>query len=97
MADTQRTRAALLALLADNVTGNISPQDHRDSLVTIMEPEFANPGDFWKNPDPGELSSDEVRGWIEYSVVFDSGVSFGTVVKLTPSGTSDLLAFLLVL
>jgi hypothetical protein len=35
MSDTQRTTAALLALLADNVTGDISPQDIRDLLVSV--------------------------------------------------------------
>lgn len=35
MADTIRSRAALLALLADNTTGDISPQDMRDVLVSI--------------------------------------------------------------
>jgi hypothetical protein len=35
MADTIRTLAALLALLADNTTGDISPQDIRDMLVTV--------------------------------------------------------------
>jgi hypothetical protein len=37
MADTQRTRAALQTLLADNVIGSISPQDVRDFLVTVMQ------------------------------------------------------------
>ena len=36
MADTQRTLAALLVLLADNVTGDISPQDMRDLLVSVL-------------------------------------------------------------
>ena len=35
MADTIRTRVELLTLLADNVTGDISPQDMRDVLVTV--------------------------------------------------------------
>lgn len=34
MADTIRNRAALEALLADNIAGNISPQDVRDFLAT---------------------------------------------------------------
>jgi hypothetical protein len=34
MADTQRTVAAILALLADNTTGDISPQDLRDFAVS---------------------------------------------------------------
>ena len=36
MADVARTRAALLALLADNTAGDISPQDIRDFLVSVF-------------------------------------------------------------
>lgn len=36
MADTQRSLSALLALLADNASGEISPQDLRDVLVTVL-------------------------------------------------------------
>jgi hypothetical protein len=36
MVDTVRTKAALLALLADNTTGDITPQVLRDVLVTVM-------------------------------------------------------------
>ncbi|MCK5639680.1 MAG: hypothetical protein KAJ19_02740 [Gammaproteobacteria bacterium] len=36
MADTIRTRAQLLALLADNQTGDIGAQDMRDILVSLM-------------------------------------------------------------
>lgn len=41
MADTQRSKSALATLLADNVTGDISPQDIRDFLET-MHPSFAS-------------------------------------------------------
>ena len=34
MTDTLRTRAALVTLLADNTSGDISPQDHRDQLIS---------------------------------------------------------------
>jgi len=37
MVDTQRTKSALQTLFADNVTGDISPQDLRDFLVTVMD------------------------------------------------------------
>ena len=43
MADTKRTQTAVLALLADNVTGDISPQDLRDSVVSGR----ANQGQGW--------------------------------------------------
>jgi hypothetical protein len=35
MADTQRSLAALMALLANNTTGDISPQDVRDLVETV--------------------------------------------------------------
>ena len=38
MADTQRSKSALAALLADNTTGDISPQDVRDFLETMHPP-----------------------------------------------------------
>jgi hypothetical protein len=39
MADTIRTRAAILALFADNFTGEISPQDLRDFVVSTWRAE----------------------------------------------------------
>lgn len=38
MPDTVRTVATLQALLADNATGDISPQDLRDFLVSVPNP-----------------------------------------------------------
>lgn len=35
MADTIRTRSAIVALLPDNTSGDISPQDLRDFLVSV--------------------------------------------------------------
>ena len=87
MADTQRTRASLLSLLADNVTGQISAQDLRDVLVTVMEEEFMNPGDFWKKPSVKRITTDKTaKGWIDYSQTMGSAVSFGNVLYLTASG-----------
>ena len=37
MADTSRSKSDVLALLADNTTGDISPQDLRDALVSQYE------------------------------------------------------------
>lgn len=42
MPDTARTRAALQALLADNTSGDISAQDVRDFLVSVMFPQLMN-------------------------------------------------------
>lgn len=36
MADTRRTKAAILTLFADNTTGLVSPQDLRDFVVTAL-------------------------------------------------------------
>lgn len=36
MADTVRSKSALIALYADNNTGDISEQDHRDVLATLL-------------------------------------------------------------
>lgn len=86
MADTQRTRAALLALMADNVTGQISAQDFRDFMVTVMEEEFVNPGDFWKEPDVKYNTTDKTAvGWIDYSQTVLSDVSFGNILYLHAS------------
>jgi hypothetical protein len=88
MADTQRTRAQLIALFADNVTGQISEQDLRDFLVTIMEEEFANPGDFWRQPSPRLTTTDKsARGWMVYSQTVSEACSFMNVMVLGPSGT----------
>jgi len=88
MADTQRTRASILTLFADNDTGQISEQDLRDFVVTIMESEFANPGDFWAEPHPRYLTADRTyRGWVNISQIMLSDCSFGVPLCLTPSGT----------
>jgi len=93
MADTQRTRAALLALFADNVTGQISPQDLRDFAVTIQNGEFANVGDFWKQPDGAFITADRSgRGWIDYSVLISEACSFGDVLVRGASGAYALLS-----
>ena len=86
MADTERTRAALLALFPDNVTGQGSTQDLRDGIVTWMPTEFVNPGDFFKQPHPDGLTTDKtVRGWIDYSEEVGSDVSFGNTLYLSPA------------
>lgn len=86
MADTQRTKAALIALMADNVTGQISAQDLRDFLVTVMEDEFVNPGDFWRQPDAQYLTAEGVRGWVEYSQLISEACSFGNIMMRGASG-----------
>lgn len=78
MADTQRSRAEILVLFADNVTGAISAQDLRDWVVTMMETDFQFAGDFWVEPKPAFTTTDKTgRGWIDYSQVAGSALSFG--------------------
>ena len=93
MADTQRTRAAVLALFADNVTGQISPQDLRDFLVTVMNGEFVNVGDFWKQPDGQNITADRSgRGWIDYSQLISETCSFGDTLIMGASGAWTLMS-----
>jgi hypothetical protein len=49
MADTVRTLAALQTLLADNATGEISPQDLRDMLVSLASTQLALYDKGWKD------------------------------------------------
>lgn len=86
MADVQRTRAQLLALFADNVTGQISAQDLRDFLVTVMESEFSNPGDFWSKPQAKNISTDKTaKGWVEYSQWIGEACSWMNVMYMDQS------------
>jgi len=81
MADTGRSRAQILALMADNTTGQLSAQDLRDFVVTVMESEFVNFGDFWAMPQAKYITTDKTaKGWKMYSQVFGSAVSFMNVV-----------------
>lgn len=93
MADTQRTRAALLALFADNVTGQCSAQDFRDFAVTVMESEFANPGDFWAKPQAKYITTDKTaKGFKMYSQYMTSAVSFMNVLCMDNSTGYWMLA-----
>jgi len=91
MADTERTRTAILALLADNVTGQISAQDLRDFVVSIMPPEYENVGDVWHEPDVEELGiaaeDQQARGWISYSQIMLSLCSYGDALFQHSDGT----------
>lgn len=88
MADTQRTKQALLSLFADNVTGQISAQDFRDFQVTVMETEFVNPGDFWAYPSTrGTLTDKTARGAKLYSQIIGSDCSWMNIMYLNTSNT----------
>lgn len=87
MADTARSRSALLTLMADNVTGQISAQDFRDFMVTVMPAEFIYSNDFWNKPLLANLTAEGTRGWHLYSQVLDSDCIFGAALYQTVSGT----------
>jgi len=78
MADTPRTRAEVLTLFADNETGNISEQDLRDWVVTMMRDGlFLDRDDFWNQPAQAQLTTNlTAYGW-HYSATMESAVSFG--------------------
>jgi hypothetical protein len=81
MADTQRTKSAILSLFADNVTGQVSAQDLRDFVVTVMESEFVNAGDFWANPQAKYTTTDKTaRGAKEYSQYMGSDCSWMNIM-----------------
>ena len=91
MADTARTRAALLVLMADNVSGQISEQDLRDFMVTVMPADFINPADFWAQPSPDLLTTERsAKGWIMYSQVMLESASFGAILYMAESNTWGL-------
>ena len=93
MADTRRTRAAIMALLADNVTAQISAQDLRDAQYTVMPDEFVNPADFFKQPIPVYTTTDKTgRGWIDYSQFIGEACSFGAILFMNTSGYWSLAA-----
>jgi hypothetical protein len=86
MADTQLTKAQILSIFADNVTGQISAQDLRNYVVTLMESEFLNPGDFWAKPQAKySLTDKTARGFKMYSQYIGSDVSWMNILFQDPS------------
>jgi hypothetical protein len=81
-ADTERTEAELQALFADNTTGNISPQDIRDFVVsTLIKPQtsrqtWAVP--FTSTPEPAYLG-----GYYDFGTSandMNPAITFGTAL-----------------
>lgn len=86
MSDTQRSRAQVLALMADNVVGAISAQDLRDWVVTVMEPEFKYAGDFWAEPQGiYTTTADSARGWKLYSQTVMVDTTWHDILYMDPS------------
>lgn len=97
MADTQRSVSEILALLADNTTGAISPQDLRDALVTWRPAH----GQLWVADGNGAaLGITAASSWVEatapvWSVsssdnyLFDESAGNG---RLTYTGDATIMA-----
>lgn len=81
MVDTVRTNAELLALLADNTSGDISPQDLRDMLVSLAN-------------SYQELNT---SGWDDITTSMNSvklgGISDPTFVAFQPGASGSLKAY----
>lgn len=81
MADTIRTIASLQSLLADNTTGEISPQDLRDMLVSLSN----------------IYQESYTTGWEDMTAPMNSvklaGVSDPTFSAFQPTGTGSLKAY----
>jgi hypothetical protein len=79
MADTRRTLAAILALLADNTAGDISPQDLRDFVISAM-------GEYASIYVSGGVTAQTVSGTPAKMTGFAAnGISAGA----TPDHTND--------
>ena len=94
MADTKRTQTAVLALLADNVTGDISPQDLRDSVVSAR----ANQGGAWAYYADGTSTTQGTAQSILADArdqMLNDGVGrteIGQIQDMTPPWVNDKLA-----
>lgn len=81
MADTIRTLAALQALLADNTSNDISPQDLRDAIYSLHNAyQVMGAADGWKDLKTDLLSA-------------TSGASAPSLTAFGPSGNLKALAF----
>lgn len=95
MADTQRTLAQILALLADNTSGLISPQDIRDAVVTLAP---SGGGIYLTSPLETAIS-DTVTHFPDLGTYSDGLLSadwsHGTNGRLQHDGVVTRLAFVL--
>ncbi len=87
MADTKRTQTAILALLADNSSGAISPQDLRDSVVSAR----ANQGDGWDfltETDRSEGAAQVISASTRTKLECDGAGSLSVSTRRTDIGTA---------
>ena len=92
MADTRRTVAALLVLWADNATGDVSPQDGRDWMVSTS-PAYGSL--YWATPAETTVAAVDTpvkASGTTASVAASSDVTVATTNRLTYTGAPTLSA-----
>lgn len=93
MADTIRSLTSLLSLLADNVTGQISANDLRDVLVSVLAEDNEMAGDFWNTPQAKYHYTDKTAyGNTLHSQFVYEACSFGNVMHMDQSTGGWVLA-----
>jgi hypothetical protein len=85
MSDTIRTKVALQTLLADNTTGDITPQKLRDFLVSAFD--MIGPGSLGDGGSSNFLGFDSSGKQIFYG---DAGLCFGEISVQGNSNTTAL-------
>ena len=91
MVNTVRTQAELLALYADNNTGQISPQDGRDLIASVFARAYDLRSDFVTadpNMDDGQVVS---AGGVQY-VASSGAIAISGLLGWLPFGTSAVFS-----
>ena len=95
MADTRRTVSALQTLLADNTTGDISPQDLRDFLVSAA-PEY---GGLYISSSAattiGGAGTPTKASGTTASIGASSNITVATTNRITYTGAADIAVIVL--
>ena len=110
MADTIRTRAELIALLPDNASGDISPQDLRDFLISLhlmadldQVVTVAKAGGQYTTIQAGidsigDAASDKTYTVLVYPGEYDEAITLGNyidIVAVNPENTKILQSILI--
>lgn len=92
MADTVRTEAELLTIFADNTSGDISPQDTRDLIVSVYKTDADIKAQYEANPDTNAFTdADESKlDGIEANATIDQTDS---EIKIAYEANADTNAF----
>lgn len=73
MTDTPRTFSALLALLGDNVAADISPQDIRDVVVSVLAPDVVTAEQYGAARDGSTDDAAEIQAAIDAVALLGGG------------------------